>query len=239
MTFAPVDPGSRWGNPSAPRLPEGMFGRRTPLSIEGMGPLNPVSGAPDVGTAPQIKPQFFDKGGLGSKLLRGLAEVGLQWGASAGNPASMAVIRNRFAQQAEDRRQKALLDLDARKRTLDNSDWIARENWKLQHPDDQFTQYMRAAGIDPTSPQGQALYRQRAESMAAPPLMAVDGFDAAGNPTKTFMPRTGFGAPTPPAPVGPPVGTVRNGYRFMGGDPKDQNNWSPTGGAGSGQQGFR
>jgi len=33
-----------------------------------------------------------------------------------------------------------------------------------------------------------------------------------------------------PSQAGPPVGTMRNGYRFLGGDPKDPNRWEKIGG---------
>ena len=35
-------------------------------------------------------------------------------------------------------------------------------------------------------------------------------------------------APVQEAAGGPPVGTVRNGYRFKGGNPNDSNNWEPV-----------
>jgi hypothetical protein len=36
-------------------------------------------------------------------------------------------------------------------------------------------------------------------------------------------------SPQPPAGATPPVGTVRNGYRFKGGDPTKRENWEETG----------
>lgn len=174
------------------------------------------------------KPGFFQHGGLGEKILKGFGEWGLRYSASQGDPYALMVMRNRFEQQQAPIRAQE----EARRRQQEREEWMWREDYKRSHPDDQFTQYMQAAGIDPRSPQGQALYRQRAESMAAPPLMAVDGFDAQGNPTKTFMPRAGIGAiGSQGAASGPAPGTVRNGYRFNGGNPNDRNNWVPVGGA--------
>ena len=177
----------------------------------------------------QVKrPGFFKHGGLGEKILHGLGEFALQYQASQGDPGALMTLRGRMEQQAAQRR---LLE-QVKQRQAEREEWMWRENWKREHPDDQFTQYMQAAGIDRTSPQGQALYRQRAESIAAPPMMAVDGFDAQGNPTKTFMPRTGFGGMGgQAAPYGPAPGTVKNGYRFNGGNPNDRNSWVPVGGA--------
>lgn len=34
--------------------------------------------------------------------------------------------------------------------------------------------------------------------------------------------------PAPPAPAVPPVGTVEDGYRFLGGNPSDPNSWEPA-----------
>lgn len=174
------------------------------------------------------KPGFFQHGGLGEKLLKGFGEWGLRYSASQGDPYALMVLRNRFEQQQAPIRAQE----EARRRQQEREEWMWREDYKRSHPDDQFTQYMQAAGIDPRSPQGQALYRQRAESMATPPMMAVDGFDAQGNPTKTFMPRAGIGGMgSQGAPSGPVPGTVRNGYRFKGGNPNDRNSWVPVGGA--------
>lgn len=183
----------------------------------------------DLANAQVRKPGFFQSGGLGERLLKGFAEWGLRHRASSGDPYALMVFRNRYDQQQAGVRTQE----DARRRQLEREEWAWREQWKQQHPDDQFTQYMQAAGIDPRSPQGQALYRQRAESMAAPPMMAVDSFDPQGNQTKTFYPRTAFGGGMggQPASAGPAVGTVRNGYRFNGGNPNDRNSWVPVGGA--------
>ncbi|WP_426256053.1 hypothetical protein [Sphingomonas sp. DC2300-3] len=249
-------------SPLQQRAPRGIFGapmdpRRGPYNTPGIGdglqvPANdpPSNMIPAVitGELPQPKidfsslaapvdlsnvqikkPGFFQHGGVGEKILKGLGEFALRYSASQGDPYAMMVFRNRFEQQQANVRAQE----DARRRQQERDEWIWREDYKRAHPDDQFTQYMQAAGIDPRSQQGQALYRQRAESMAAPPLMAVDGYDAQGNQTKTFYPRTAFGGGMggQPAPAGPAVGTIRNGYRFNGGNPNDRNSWVPVGGA--------
>lgn len=191
-------------------------------------PLPPTqgSGAPATGTP--AKPGFFSRGGGWQDVVGGMAD------ALAGQPIYQTAQR--------DQRQRAFELEQARlqnaQREQDHNwqwqNWVQQQIWKQAHPDDNFTQYITAAGIDPRSAEGQNLYRQRAESMAAPPLVAIDGFDAAGNPTKTFMPRTGVNADPQPVPAAPSVGMIRNGYRFQGGDPKDRNSWVPVGGASSG-----
>lgn len=133
---------------------------------------------------PTRKPGFFDQGGTGRTIAGVLGDALLGFGGQAPVYGPMMQARRQREQQLEDERRRSATQLDM---------WTAQRAYEQAHPDDQFSQYMVAGGIDPRSTQGQALYRQRAESMAAPPLMAVDGFDPLGNPTKTFMPRIGLG----------------------------------------------
>lgn len=83
--------------------------------------------------------------------------------------------------------------------------------------------------------QGKAVADQYLGNIAAGPPQMV----TLPNGQMGFMPRSG----PPPAGAqpssGPPIGTVKNGYVFKGGNPKDQSAWEPVGGAGSGQPGFR
>lgn len=174
------------------------------------------------------KPKFFGRGGLGWDILGSLGDA---FATAGGGQATY--WPQKLAQQKHQRELMERTVQWQRQRQAERDEWTWRENYKREHPDDQFTQYMRAAGIDPASPQGQALYRQRAESMAAPPLMAIDGYDPQGNPTKTFMPRTAIGAGGRTQAAGPPPGTVRNGFRYNGGNPNDRNSWVPVGGASS------
>jgi hypothetical protein len=186
------------------------------------------------GAAPMLAPQSSESGTMAAtqprrsrgQIIAGVLADG--FAGAAGRPPMVAQMwaRERDAAREAEREQVRW----NRQRQGERDEWTWRENWKRQNPDDRFTQYMQAAGIDPASPKGQALYRQRAESIAAPPMMAVDGFDPQGNPTKTFMPRTGVGGGQPQA-SGPAVGTVRNGFRFNGGNPNDRSSWVPIGGA--------
>jgi len=177
----------------------------------------------------QVKrPGFFQQGGLGGKILHGLGEVALQYQASQGDQGALLTLRNRLEQQAAHRRAIE----QVKQRQSERDEWLWRKNFDLEHPDDQFTRYMTRGGIDPQSDRGKELYRQRAENIAAPPMMAVDGFDASNNPTKTFIPRTALSSPKPQK-SGPAPGTVRNGYRFKGGNPNDRTSWVPVGGASS------
>lgn len=149
-----------------------------------------------------------------------------QWGGGRATFAPEMAHRREAAQAA----QQAQLG-----RAQEYADRVSFYDYQRAHPhpqrDDEFTRSIRAAGIDPASREGQELYRRRVVNMTAPPLMAVDGFDAQGNPTKTFIPRSGFGGGAANAPAGPAIGTVRHGFRFQGGNPYDRNSWVPVGGA--------
>jgi hypothetical protein len=108
---------------------------------------------------------------------------------------------------------------------VDVADQIRLLDYKNAHPDDELTQYMRAAGIDPTSDAGRALYTQKTQAMVAPPMMSAQGVDEQGNPVMRFFPRA-----QPVAPGAPQPGMVKNGYRFKGGDPGSPSSWEPVGG---------
>jgi len=214
-------------------LPTGTPPYAPPQSSEPILPEQSTAGSFGMpATTPSAKPGFFSRGGGLQDIVGGVAD------ALAGRPIYQTAQRDRRQQdrdlqqlRAREAQQQAQREQD---RQWQQENWLQQQIWKQAHPDDQFTQYMQAGGIDPRSAQGQALYRQRAESMAAPPLMAVDGFDAQGNPTKTFMPRAGLGGGgmnPQAASAGPAVGTVKNGYRYAGGNPNDRNSWVPVGGA--------
>jgi len=89
----------------------GMLGSRAPINV--MGAEKKPLGAPmDVGTMPDLlegirpatlKPRFFDRGGLGSRLLEGLGEFATYYTAGHGNPASLAVLGQRLRQPELDR----------------------------------------------------------------------------------------------------------------------------------------
>lgn len=205
-------------------------GGPTPISLvptEAMpiqaAPLPSVQPLPGVASK---KPGFFDRGGGWVDAI-GILGDALAGAAGQAPIYTQMKLAHQRIQQETDRR---LAEARARQ-AAEREEWLWRENWKQAHPDDQFTQFMIAGGIDPQSEQGKMLYRQRAEGMAAPPLMAVDGFDAQGNPTKTFMPRPTLAPSSPAVTSGPTVGTVRNGFRFKGGNPNDRSNWEQMGGA--------
>lgn len=107
-----------------------------------------------------------------------------------------------------------------------------------QQEEDVFTKSLRAAGIEPGSPEAKALYQQRVSTMASPaPNFLGDGMGGGRWVQPPAMPLPGLqGAPQMGAPApaqgGPQPGTVEDGYQFMGGNPADPNAWKPVGGGG-------
>jgi len=65
------------------------------------------------------------------------------------------------------------------RRADEYSDWERKQAYEAAHPkapaDDSFARALAGAGIDPTSPQGRALYNQRAQSLANPAQFIPDG----------------------------------------------------------------
>jgi len=92
------------------------------------------------------------------------------------------------------------------RRADEYADWEKKQAYEAAHPKplapDNFTQTLAAAGIDPASPQGRALYQQRAATLASPaPNFVSDG--AGGGrwvtpPAVSLLPS----GPGPTAPVG-------------------------------------
>jgi hypothetical protein len=100
---------------------------------------------------------------------------------------------------------------------------------------------MQAAGIDPSSPEGQALIRSKLSGAGQSEPNFVRELDALGidphsrqalelyygrNSPAGYLLKPPSGTPQ----AGPTPGTVEDGYRFKGGDPGKQENWEPVGG---------
>lgn len=86
------------------------------------------------------------------------------------------------------------------------ADWQRKEEYEAGHPKaptpDNFTQTLKAAGIDPNSPEAKQLYRTRATTLAYPTPTYVSNGPGLGG-TFVTPPLPGGGTATPPsAPVG-------------------------------------
>ena len=86
---------------------------------------------------------------------------------------------------------------------------------------DRINQTWKAPGFDFGSPQAKALIQERTD---------IENGLGSGSPlnspaSSSGLPDAGIPAPATPQTDAPKVGTVVDGYKFLGGDPSDKNNW--------------
>lgn len=164
---------------------------------------------PMMAAVPQ-KPGFDDPGGLADRLktlaghlmqLGGLEDVGTS-------------TLNEVGARQQAAREASMAQL---RRGAEFEDFTRRHDYEVAHPkapaDDVFTRTLSAAGIDPASPEAQALYRQRANTLANPaPQWVPDGLGGG----RFVQPPSASASPQPSAPVGkltPMGGAVPGGPR--------------------------
>lgn len=148
----------------------GLFGgqRRLPnVDAQAMG----ISGEPQPYAGVQFAPQQAaqPKGG-GTKRIVGIlgdALLGLagQQGVYGPMQHQRSLLEAREAAQRRNAQQQ---------RQWGNEDWLQRQQWDRANPEprepDAFERALAGANIDPTSQQGQQLFRARAGSMARDPM---------------------------------------------------------------------
>lgn len=108
-----------------------------------------------------------------------------------------------FGPEMQRQRQYAMqMQTAQQQRAQEFANELALYGFKLKNPEpDDFTRTIQNAGIDPTSPEGQKLYRERATNLADP-MQAVPGVDAQGNQVLRFI-RPGAQAGPQPQTLGP------------------------------------
>lgn len=196
--------------PFSPGMPTGD-GVQPPL----MGAYNPAQGSM-VGApggyvdpaAQQPRPKLFGKGGAGWDIL---SNVGDSLMMLSGMPGAAEMVGQRRQAEMQARaqaqaRQWQMQERD-RERALDQQQWMDRQIWEREHPapvrNDTVNDYEFLR-----QKLGDEAANQYLRNFAAGPVMAVDGFDAAGNPTKTFVPRGSLGSGSPAGPSGPPESAI-------------------------------
>lgn len=222
-----------FGNAATRRKPWGIQPPEngTPPIYSPPGTMQPGTMSPDLSKVTnrlepeQAKPGFFNRGGFGADFLGNTVDTLLQMrgvGAVYDPP--------------EQRRSKLLAQQQAENRQYEEQEWLRREKWKRDNPTaPQPTEFERQLDAGNFTPEQRTKLIQDYVRNRANPLQAIQGFDANGNPTTTWTrPSGGISAPTTS------VGTVEDGYEFIGGDDTDPKNWRPVagGGAGSGQPNF-
>jgi hypothetical protein len=145
------------------QFPSGLFGTQNILPTGREQMIQRAFAPQPQPTEPTKKPGLFGQGGIGRAIAGTIGDVLLQRGGNAPIYQPMQQYRQALA----DKLRMASLD-----RQNDMQDWLAKQQWERANPkpsDDQLTTYMKAAGIDPASAEGIALYRQAAENKANPP----------------------------------------------------------------------
>jgi hypothetical protein len=96
-----------------------------------------------------------------------------------------------------------------------------------------FQNNLKAAGIDPKSPEGVAKAKQYVDLQTDPivEMVTPDNIKFVG-PRSEYFRRYGTNAQEPVVKAPPTVGEVRGGFKFNGGNPADKNNWSKVGTSG-------
>ena len=184
-----------------------MIGMRKPLGLALQSSIMPGD-QPDYGmgdfpkvphayaqTGEATKPGFFREGGMG-RMLAGI--IGDALAQQAGmRPVYAPAMQQRQALEAEEAQW-------TRRRQAERED----KQWEWNNApksDDGFTAMMRAAGIDPASDAGRALYGQRLQRQVAEP----DVIQTLPNGQLYAGPRSGLaGALTGVAPVSAPMKPV-------------------------------
>lgn len=193
VTTPPYNPGA----PVGPDTPAPAMGAFNPTPSQ-----NTTAGVPGGYDAPaaQQRPKLFGKGGAGWDVLSSIGDSLMMLSGMPG--AAELVGARRQAQSQAQARQWQMQDRE-RERQLENQQWLERQLWEREHPkpinNDTANDYEFLK-----QRLGQDAADQYLRNFAAGPITAVDGFDAAGNPTKTFVPRGSLGGGMMPGGGGGP-----------------------------------
>lgn len=131
-------------------------------------------GNPMAMTPPQ-QPKAPQQGGIGGFLQRNqmplaqLSDVFLRLGGGQGNP----MLQRLQDQQDMEQMQGFRTQLSKQQQDAQMQQWIAQQDYARNNPEprapDAFDIALQRGGIDPNSPEGQQMYRDRAASMARDP----------------------------------------------------------------------
>ena len=147
-----------------------------PMTQPDFGNTSLVSG-PDFTSLATIPTNIKRRNGMFGGGAVGDAIVGALNGylAGLGNPAGVTGLQQLHQMRMLQQQQAQQEQQYAQERKDRLSDAMSLIDYRAQNkPDDQFTQMIRAAGIDPSSPEGQKLYRQRVDTLASPPYFFTD-----------------------------------------------------------------
>lgn len=138
----------------------------------------------------------YVKPSTGRMIIGSVGDALTEWAGGQGTFLPGLQMRQQAAEQAA---------MYQRKRADDFADWTQRQEYEAAHPkaqaEDNFTRTLRNAGIDPSSPEAMALYRQKALTDASPAPNFVSDGAGGGRWVTPPSPGMGMGA-APQAPVG-------------------------------------
>jgi len=182
-----------------------------PMTENQPAPVDTASASPAAqAIAPSTATPFTPKRNFLDKL-------GLVADAFSGNHNNADQLAQRDQSDFAQFQQQMAPQMAAAARQAKFEDWRQQHDYEVAHPkqqaDDVFTRSLAAAGIDPASPQGQALYRQRVQTLANPaPQWIPDGM---GGGRFVAPPSPGGMSGPPSAPVGKltPMGGATSGSR--------------------------
>lgn len=128
---------------------------------------------------PQIQPMQFNipapkkRGGMFGNADWGSAVAAALGGFAAGmgNPAGAHALQALHSQRMMRQRAEAEEQQYQRQRTDGMSDWVAREQWKLQNDQPDYGEFERAliaSGVQPGTPQWQQMMQRRRDNMLDP-----------------------------------------------------------------------
>lgn len=183
-----------------------MFGSQLPVSLGGQSPLDtlPVS-PPDMPgmIIPQKAGMFGGKFGIGQAIVAALNGY-LAGSPGPGQQVGLQNIQMMAAQRQRQMERQQELDDYNRHRGDTNADWKSHFDYTQANNPDDMSSHMIAAGIDPHSPQGKALYAASLDPVVMTPQGPMTRSQLlganAGQPAPqgvTFTPLPDQGGPTP------------------------------------------
>jgi hypothetical protein len=150
------------------------------------------------------------------KMSKGQLIAGIFADALAGFNGQPGMMAQRWGKEREQQREEAQWH-QRRQAQREDYDFQKQVDQRYKTPDeDQFTRMLRASGVDPNSPQGRALYKQKIDSDIDPIVNVPLGEGRFFSGPKSHLAAAMAGA-VPPSGARPAIGAVVADPRAQGG----------------------